>query len=157
MHMGYKLSPTAVAGLVRNALGLSYLFFFVWWQDRRSEDLELLVVLANILGLLVAGPPLGSRSVYLRVCRHGERQRYSLCSRPEAKACSHTCCGLKPCVVANHSSKHSFTSKTGCESMFLYMFTHMWFEAVCSSKQLYIYIYTHLHSALGPFLGVTPS
>ena len=29
----------------------------------------------------------------------------------------------------------------------------MWFEAVCSSKQLYI----HLHSALGPFLGVTPS
>ena len=79
MHMGYKLSPMAVAGLVRNALGLCDLFFFVWWQDRRSEDLELLVVLANILGLLVAGSPLGSRSVYLCVCRHGERQRYSLC------------------------------------------------------------------------------
>ena len=60
-------------------------------QDRRSEDLELLVVLANILGLLVAGPPVGSRSVYFCVCgRHGQRQRWSVCfwfcSRPEAKA-----------------------------------------------------------------------
>ena len=32
MHMGYKLSPMALAGLVRNALGLCDLFFFVWWH-----------------------------------------------------------------------------------------------------------------------------
>ena len=80
MHMGYKLSPMALAGLVRNALGLCDLFFFVWWpQDRRSEDLELLVVLANILGLLVAGPPVGSRSVYFCVCVVTDRDRDGLC------------------------------------------------------------------------------
>ena len=48
-------------------------------QDRRSEDLELLVVLANILGLLVAGPPVGSRSVYFCVCVVTDRDRDGLC------------------------------------------------------------------------------
>ena len=66
--------------------------------------------------------------VLLCVCRHGQRQRWSVCfwfcSRPEAKASSHTCRRLKPCVVANHSSKHSFTSKTGCESTCFYRDVH---------------------------------
>ena len=62
-----KLSPMAVAedliGTTRtvNALGLCDLFIFVWWQDRQSEDLELLVVLAT-------GPSLERVCVFLHFC-----------------------------------------------------------------------------------------
>ena len=126
MHMGYKLSPMALAGLVRNALGLCDLFFFVWWH--RTGEAKIWSSswsLANILGLLVAGPPVGSRSVYFCVCVVTDRDRDGLCvsgfaqgRRP--KQVPTRADVLKPCVVANHSSKHSFTSKTGLRKhMFL--------------------------------------
>ena len=130
MHMGYKLSPMALAGLVRNALSLCDLFFFVWWHRTGEAKIwssswswrtfsvfwwqDLLLDLDLCTSVCV--------------CRHGQRQRWSVCfwfcSRPEAKASSHTCRRLKPCVVANHSSKHSFTSKTGCESTCFYRDVH---------------------------------
>ena len=115
-----------------NALGLCDLFIFVWWQDRQSEDLELLVVLAT-------GPSLERVCVFLH-----------LLTRPDAKACSHMClCGLQPSVAAKqrqavlHPSALSLSwcytelgqaSKTGCERVLLLTGSH-----TCGSKQLYMF------------------
>jgi len=113
------------------------LFIFVWWQDRQVEDLELLVVLANILGLLVAGPP--RESVCFCLCsqdRMPKHVRESLC----VFACAHKTgcqsmfthvpvCGLQPPVA----SKQRPTIRSLCRKACYIILTG---SHTCGSKQL---------------------
>ena len=121
--------------------------------------------------------------VLLCVCRHGQRQRWSVCFLVLLKAGGQSkfphvqtfeaVCGREP----QQQAQLLHLRRVAKAHVFIEMFTHMWFEAVCSSKQLYIYIYvsiyiymyiciyiyTSIHIYIytlcprSVFLGVTPS
>jgi hypothetical protein len=123
-------------------------------QDRRSEDLELLVVLANILGLLVAGPPVLDLDLCTSVCVSSRTETETVClflvvlkAGGQSKF-PHVQTFQAVCGRESQQQAQLYTSKTGCESTCVYrdVHTHMCiYIYMYMSMYIYTYIYTSLH------------